>query len=269
MKKTINRIEDEILTIVEGDSITPVALNKTVSRKFRIAMDEVKPVIRNLIAQGHLAYSDNQGRTVIEKSFSKPVRISDHIMLKPPGVNFNAGKEDVLLEMSQGAAFGDGRHPSTRVAVRALEHVLKNTLFLQYRNPSNLLDIGTGSGILAIAALHLGITTAVGIDTDPAARYEAAQNAQANGVEKRFEILDAPLEGIRDKFDMVAANLRYPTLLRICSTISDLLKPSGTVVLSGIKIEESGKILAAYASRGYTCDWHATENGWRSMVFCR
>lgn len=265
----MSRIEHDILKMIEGGPITPAALNKTVSRKFRMAMDEVKPIVRHLIAQGRLAYSDNHGRTVIEKSFLKPVRISAHVMLKPPAVNFSAQKEDVLLEMAQGAAFGDGRHPSTRVAVRALEHVLKNTLFLQYRTSSKLLDIGTGSGILAIAALHLGITTAVGIDIDPAARYEAAQNAQANGVETRFEILDAPLEGIRDRFDMIAANLRYPTLIRISSTISDLLKPSGAVVLSGIKIEESGEVTAAYTSRRFTYDWHVTENDWRSLVFCR
>lgn len=267
MGPTIDPIEREILNLAEEGHVTPIALTKAISRRFRLQFDEVKPVVERLITEGRLAYSFRHGRTIIERSFAKPVRISPHVMLSPPGGWFISRDEDVVIEIARGAAFGDGRHPSTRVAVRAIDHVLRDTLFLQNRKESVALDIGTGSGILAITALHFGIGKAVGIDTDSTARYEAAQNAESNGFVKRFEILHAPLEDIRQTFDMVFANLRYPTLIRIGSKLSALVKHSGAVVLSGIRLEESEKVTKAYSACGFACEWKATEKNWCSLVF--
>lgn len=266
MKPTVNQIEREILRIVQDGNITPVALNRTLSQRFGLRSDAVKPVVNGLISQGLLAYSDRHGRTVIEKSFAKPVRISNYVILKPPGTDFIADNADVAVDIARGAAFGNGQHPSTRVAVRAIEHVLRDTLFLRPRTESVVLDIGTGTGVLAIAALRLGITRALGIDTDPGARYEAALNAEINDVGKRFEVSNAPLEDLRGTFDIVVANLRYPTLIRICSNISTLVKRPGAVVLSGIKVEESEKVMNTYKARQFSCAWKATEKSWCSLV---
>lgn len=267
MKPTAEEVEHEILKIVDNGPVTPAAVNKKISKRFGLKLEEAKPFVKRLITAGELAYSDRHGRTILEKSFAKPVRISNRVILAPPGSDFMVNREDVLIEMAQGASFGNGQHPSTRLAVRAVEHVLSDTPFLEHRTETIALDIGTGTGVLAITALRLGIKKAVAIDTDPSARYESLQNARLNNLEKRFEVLPAPLENIRNPFDMILANLRFPTLIRISSNISTLLKPLGVVVLSGIKIKESEKIISTYQACRFACRWKDSEKGWCSLIF--
>lgn len=266
MNPTFDPVEHEIIRFVDEGQVTPIALAKTISKKFQLSIEEVKSAVNRLINAGCLAYSFRHGRTTIDRSFEKPVRISPHVILSPPGRDFIAHNGDIVVEVAQGAAFGDGRHPSTRIAVQAIEHVLRDTLFLQHHKDAVVLDIGTGSGILAITALRFGVEKAAGVDTDANARYEAAQNAKSNDLETRLEILHTPLEHIRDSFDMVVANLRYPTLIRIGSKLATLVKHPGAVVLSGIQLEESEKVMNAYGAYGFAVEWEATEKNWCSLV---
>jgi len=269
MNPTIDPLEHEIIRFVDEEHATPIALANTISKKFQFSIEEVKSTITRLINAGCLAYSFRHGRTIIERSFENPVRISPHVILSPPGRNVVAHNGDIVVEVAQGASFGDGRHPSTRVAVRAIEHVLRDTLLLQHHKDAVVLDIGTGSGILAITALRFGVEKAVGIDTDAIARYEAAQNAKSNDLDMRFQILHTPLEHIRDSFDMVVANLRYPTLIRIGSKMAALVKHRSAVVLSGIRLEESERVMNSYGAYGFAMEWKATEKNWCSLVLTR
>jgi len=140
-------------------------------------------------------------------------------------VDFNAENDDVVVKINPGASFGNGQHPTSRLAVRAIEYLLKETELLPTGGETSLLDVGTGTGILAITALRFGITTGVGIDVDPCARREAMENAEENCLKDRFQIRKLDLAEIQNRFDLILANLRSPTLSRILTQMNILLRP--------------------------------------------
>ncbi|MDZ7581090.1 MAG: 50S ribosomal protein L11 methyltransferase [Deltaproteobacteria bacterium] len=220
------------------------------------------------MADGELSFTYEYGTSYLEISFQRPQRVTERIVILPAGVDLNDTGASAVVRIISGASFGSGRHPSTRLALRGIDAAatLSDCPFNQ--NEATLLDIGTGSGILALAALQLGFDRAVGIDLDPCARAEAAQNAVLNGLGARFLIMDQPLTELlpEEPFAMVTANLRYPTLVRLCATIVSHLAPAGWLVLSGIKCDEQAAVMAVYGEKGFVCRWRETEKGWVGLL---
>jgi ribosomal protein L11 methylase PrmA len=107
------------------------------------------------------------------------------------------------------------------------------------------------------------------IDTDPCSRAEAKKNIRLNTMEHRIQVLDRDIENINEKFSLITANLRYPTLERLCSHISKITKKPGMVVVSGIKTDEVTDILNSYTRKGFSCGWKAFEKEWAGLVFVR
>ena len=152
---------------------------------FGINKKQTKSVIRELVAGGELAYTYEYGCTFLERSFAKPVRISKHIVLQPPGHHHPANPKDVVVKIKPGASFGAGNHPTTRLAIQGIEFVLLGDQALDKTNNTSVLDIGTGSGVLLITAILCGMQTGLGIDIDACARVEAAENVRINGLDDR------------------------------------------------------------------------------------
>jgi ribosomal protein L11 methyltransferase len=245
------------------------ALKKYISDRFKISVREARRIISHLVANAELSYTYEYGCSFLEVSLHRPIRIGYRIFLLPPGWEESPAEDSVALRVQPGAAFGCGRHPTTRLALRGLEAVfLKNVTWRTPARATSALDIGTGSGILAIAALKLGIDRAVGIDRDVCARAEAAGNALLNDLETRLVITDKTLT--RDfsaaPFTLIMANLRYPTLLNLRMPMAGLLESDGALVLSGIKKEEQAGILKAYAESGLHNWWTKEDKGWASIV---
>ncbi len=158
------------------------------------------------------------------------MRVSTHVVLKPPGHHFKPQPQDVVIQIMPGAAFGDGRHPTSRLAVRGIEYVLKQFNLDVTADRGRVLDIGTGSGILVLTAVRMGIHRGVGIDIDPAARSEARENVALNQLAEQIEISEQDLESIEGPFNLVTANLRYPTLKKISSCLRKITVPKGFIV---------------------------------------
>ncbi|RZB33824.1 MAG: ribosomal protein L11 methyltransferase [Desulfobacteraceae bacterium Eth-SRB2] len=257
-------------TVSESNKkLTYGELEKRLSQKFAVHKKVLKTAISELVADRQLAYTYNFGCSFLEKSFNKPTRISKRVVLKPPGMRYTPKSDEVVIDISQGASFGSGEHPTTRLAVRGIESALSGKDCLVKTNHSRALDIGTGSGILAIAAVGLGIKTSLAIDIDPCSRSEAKKNIRLNHMEDRIRILDRDIENINEKFSLITANLRYPTLKRLCSLISKITEQPGIVVVSGIKTDEVTDILESYTRKGFRCTWKAVEKEWAGMVFVR
>jgi len=262
---SVDEIEKLILNYV-GDShrrLTRPMLVKTVSRRASANRKKIDSAVRSLIDSGQLAYTYEHGCSFVELSFLRAVRISGHVVLKPPGIDYVPGPRDIVVVIHPGASFGTGRHPSSRLAVRGIEYAL-NVGTAQ--NAATLLDIGTGSGILMIAALLMGVRRAVGLDTDPCARAEARENAAANGIADRVNIDARDLSDIGGRFSMVTANLRSPTLARLADNIAGLTASQGHAVLSGIKANEIEELKGAYEGRKLSCVWEAVEKEWAAVV---
>jgi ribosomal protein L11 methyltransferase len=146
------------------------------------------------------------------------------------------------------------------------DHETVRRKILAMVDDSQALDIGTGSGVLAVAAVLFGIGRAVGIDIDPCARTEAEKNVKLNCLEHRITILDAAIEDIQEPYALITANLRYPSLKRLCSHIAGILQKKGAAVVSGIATHEVEDLLDAFNRNGCRCTWQADEKGWAALV---
>jgi ribosomal protein L11 methyltransferase len=264
-------VKKEMLDIIEDGrrKITPGELEKALSQRYSLRRKEIKLLIKDLVTENFLTYTSHYGRTFIEKSFNKPVRISKHVILKPPGFNYKSGSYDVVVEIDQGVSFGDGRHPTTRLAIRGIEYALNETNLLEGKDKKNVLDIGTGSGVLAITALRLGIDKAAGIDIDPCAINEARENGKINGLEDKFVVCDTPLEYFNNNFTLITANLRYPTLRTIYQKVAEITQKKGAVVFSGIKQDEASALIDLYTEKHFECKWKESEKDWAGIVLLR
>lgn len=271
MRIADNRIRNaaiEIITLLPA-KVTPSALTKILSEKFRLGKKQIKAVIRDLVSDGELAYTYQYGATYLELSFNRPRRVSQFVVLQPPGHRYCHGPAEVALQIAPGAAFGDGRHPTTRLAIRGIEMVLRQHFNASRSRRARVLDVGCGSGVLVIAAVRLGAAAGMGVDVDACALAEARQNVRLNALENRIEISGQPLPAIRRKFRMVTANLRYPSLMQLRSQLSLLTASGGVLVLSGIRDIELTDLLQYYAEKHWVCLWRQTEAGWAGIVLQR
>ncbi|MFZ0241899.1 MAG: 50S ribosomal protein L11 methyltransferase [Desulfobacterales bacterium] len=248
--------------------VSPPQLQKVLSQRYLIDARRARAIIRRLLAAGELSYTYEYGTSYLEMSPRRPLKVTERIVIVPPGIDVNIGQTPAAVRIMAGAAFGCGRHPTTRLALRGIDAAMSIPGRLFDEKDAALLDIGTGSGILALAALKLGIGRAVGIDLDPCARAEALQNTVLNGLESRFLITKRPLSELPEgeRFEVVTANLRYPTLMRLCGTLVAHLARAGLLVFSGIKNDELDDVMALYGEKGFVCRWQATEKGWVALV---
>lgn len=172
------------------------------------------------------------------RRYSKPVRISKTLMIKPTWEEVKPQKGQIIIEIDPGRAFGTGSHPSTRVCLKAME-----VLFKEYR-PKNMLDVGTGSGILAIAARKLGAEYIVGIDTDSVTIRVAKENARLNLT--KIALSKRGIEDIPGRFSMVVANIITEELVKIAPALVKRISPDGFLILSGILRERVAEVKKAY-----------------------
>lgn len=257
------------MTYIGGRRRTPADILKRFLQSPRLTRGLVRAAVQELVAAGELAYTFEHGRTFLEPSFDRPVRVGERIILSPPGKRSRPEAGDVVIRIMAGASFGAGRHPTTRLALRGIEHVLTRPEKPVGGTGSRVLDIGTGSGVLAIAALKLGIDSGTAIDIDPCALAEAKANLRLNGLAGRMAVSDAAAEHITGSFELVTANLRLPTLLRLAPSVAAWTPPGAAVVMSGIRVEELSEVLNAYGSGFFIKEWAGEEDEWMGLVLIK
>jgi ribosomal protein L11 methyltransferase len=267
-KKDLKTVRRKLLAMVDESKqrLTPGELKKRLCGTERVDEVTLRAAIRDLVLNRELKYTYQFGCSFLEKSYEKPMRISNRVVVKPPGMVFEPDCQDIVIELFKGASFGFGDHATTRLAIQGIEAALSAHHGIIDDGNSRALDVGTGSGVLAIAAVLLGMPRAVGIDIDPCARAEAKKNVKLNGLEYRIEILDFPVEDIKETYTLITANLRYPTLRRLCSHIAGITEKKGAVVASGITSDEVEALVDAYTRNGFQCIWKANEKGWAGVV---
>jgi SAM-dependent methyltransferase len=176
-----------------------------------------------------------------EKRFFRPFLATERLWVAPPGSGIRPAPEQALLELELGKARGSGIHPATRCALRLLEGVLT-------QGPvSRVLDVGTGSGILALAAVSWGAGSAVALDTDPHAVSMARRNARRNGMRGRVEAHCRDVRREGGSFPLVAAHLSHKSLTRFGPHVIRRVKEGGWLVLGGIWHGQVDGVLAGYS----------------------
>ncbi len=142
---------------------------------------ELKHLVAGLIQSGQLCYTSHYGNSFIELSYDQPQAVSEHVVIKPPLCSLKAFPGQCVVSLGRGAAFGGGEHPTTRLAIQLIDATLHRPNWPVRRHACRALDIGTGSGVLAIVAAKMGIGFVCGIDTDPCAVFEASDNVEVEG----------------------------------------------------------------------------------------
>lgn len=157
-------------------------------------------------------------------------------MVAPTWQRYTPERGELLLTINPKMSFGTGYHESTRLAARLLEEFLQPGM--------RVLDIGTGTGILAIAAVKLGAREAWGIDTDEWAYNNARENVDLNGVRDRITIRGGSVADLPgNSFDLILANIQRDVIERLLKEMIDHLQPSGLLILSGLLETDSRPIL--------------------------
>ena len=258
---------DVLLAVTEAASkITSVDLQRQLFERFRYPNRAVRAAVKDLIDEGELNYINVAGRTLIERSFNRPVLVSRRIVLAPAGYAGEDNKDKETVFIQQGAAFGDGRHPTTRLALMGIEVVIDELMSERDVADGLVLDIGTGSGVLVVAAIRLGFSKGVGIDIDPCAVSEATANAELNQLGGCIEISDQSLETLDVPFDLICANLRWPTLKSMRNKLKQRMEPDGALILSGIKATEMDTLIDWYSKADFKCKWHSSQDDWAGVV---
>ncbi|MBW2630596.1 MAG: 50S ribosomal protein L11 methyltransferase [Deltaproteobacteria bacterium] len=198
------------------------------------------------------------------KKYFKPLRVSNNIIIKPTWERYSPAGHDIVIDIDPGMAFGTGQHSSTMMCIMAIEDILlKNS----EREKYDILDVGTGTGILAICAAKLGAHMVTGIDIDPKAVEIAGKNVVINGVEDRIEIINRDIALCRGSFDLIAANLISGALIKLHSHLISLTKPGGYIIASGIT-EQDAKDVEKIFCNGETVLYETrSEDEWVCYTF--
>jgi ribosomal protein L11 methyltransferase len=206
-----------------------------------------------------------QGWAESWKLHFKPVAFGSALLLKPSWSRQRGRKGQVVIVLDPGLSFGTGRHPTTAFCLRQL------VALRQRGKRQSCLDVGTGSGILAIAAAKLGYTPVEAFDCDPDAVRVARANARRNGVAARIRFRRQDLAALSRRrvtqYSVVCANLVSSLLLAQRERLLSRLRPGGTLLVAGILKGEFSPLQSAFAASGLRLVASQTQNEWRSGAF--
>jgi ribosomal protein L11 methyltransferase len=201
------------------------------------------------------------------KAHFHPVRVGQHFVIKPSWREFAPAAGDVVIEIDPGLAFGSGLHPTTQLCLNILEELplAGQTLF----------DVGTGSGILALAALKLGAASVRAVDVDDVAVRVARENFERNGYsfpnplqeEKRVEVAVGSARDIGGRqWDIVVANILANTIIELLPDLKAALAPSGQLILSGIIAEQEASVIEEATAQNLRLSNQRVEDDWVALV---
>jgi len=200
------------------------------------------------------------------KRHFKPMEIGDSLLVKPSWSKKRPEKNQAVVVLDPGLSFGTGQHPTTSFCLHEIARRRKIGV------SQSFLDIGTGSGILAIAAAKLAYKPVRAIDFDPEVVRVARENAKTNGVSKKIEIVRGNVIKFtakpENRFDLICANLISNLLIAERKKIVARLNRSGTLVLAGILRTEFSEVQRAFEKSGMKLVSAKTEREWRSGSFC-
>ena len=196
------------------------------------------------------------------KAYFPVQRVGRRLVIRPTWRRHRASIDEVVVALDPGMAFGTGLHPTTRLCLAALEPLADEGRLRDAR----VLDVGCGSGILAIAALRLGAATAVGLDTDPIAIDATLANARRNRLGRRIRARAGSLPSGEPPFDVVLANLIAGVLVELAPALRDDIRAGGALVASGIFVDREGDVRAAFEACGLAIEQRTTEGDWVGLV---
>jgi ribosomal protein L11 methyltransferase len=201
------------------------------------------------------------------KRHFKPLKVTSRLVVRPPWEEYAPEPEELVITIYPGMAFGTGRHPTTMLCLKALEEVWGQQLPLA-SSPWQVLDVGTGTGILALAAARLGAGV-LAIDVDPEAVAAALENVRLNNLEGQIWVEAASVTSLRQQFPLILANLTAPDLHQLADSLSGRLLSGGALIISGFLIDDLPSIQSRFLAFGLKETGYLTEENWGALILRR
>lgn len=188
------------------------------------------------------------------------IKVTENITIKPTFRDYTPAPGELVILIDPKMSFGTGEHQTTKLIIKLLERYVQKGI--------DVLDAGTGTGILAITAVKLGASHALGFDNDELCLINGEENVEINSLSSQIEIRLAEINQIEVKeFDLVIANIQKNVLLNIASEIHMRTKKNGVVVLSGLLLDDEIDINNKYESLGFQFDEKLVMDEWISLVY--
>ncbi|MCR6096795.1 50S ribosomal protein L11 methyltransferase [Salipaludibacillus agaradhaerens] len=233
------------------------------------AVEEIKEAINQLLLYdidlGHnkvtLSEVNEEEWSTAWKKYYKPVKVSDHITITPTWEDYQpVGEEEIVIELDPGMAFGTGTHPTTVLCIQALERHLYDG--------ASVVDVGTGTGVLSIAAAKLGAAKVHALDLDEVAVKSAKLNVKLNKVQ---EIVDVTQDNLLDNQalqtpDLIVANILAEVIVNMTDEAFQSLKTGGTLITSGIIQTKRDMVKNALKSAGFVIKEITEMEDWLAFV---
>lgn len=225
------------------------------------ALEEVHG--NNPILKIELEELEDPGWAHAWKAHFKPARVSRRLAVRPPWDSFQGPEEIKVIQIEPGQAFGTGLHETTKLCLSWLDDLLMDECM-----PESALDLGTGTGILALAMAFLGVKRVVALDLDPLAVEAAMENIRLNGLEERIQVLQGSLDGLDLRgFPLVVANLTASGLTSLSQELAKVVHVGGILLVSGILKEEAESVARSFQHAGMKKLGSRSMGEWRAMLW--
>lgn len=262
-------LEDE-----ESNDQAPVAAIRTYVLAEDFTAAQRRDLLTYLDKLAELGYrlGEVQQRIILEEDWErawqehfKAQRLTERFVVKPPWEEYTPAGDELVLTIYPGMAFGTGRHPSTLLCLRALTETARtwpaDTVPL-------VLDVGTGTGILGLAAARLGASV-LAIDIDPEALAAVRQNISLNQLHDQVRADDIPLVAIRQQFNLIFANLTAADLQSLAESLAGRLLPAGHLIISGFLSSDASRLQQLFLQQGLTFMHIHQKDDWTALVLRR
>lgn len=194
------------------------------------------------------------------KNELKTVRASGRVVIRPPWEEYQPKGNEIVIEINPSMAFGTGHHETTRLCIQFMEDVFENV------KVRNVLDVGCGSGILAISAVKFGVDEAVGLDIDPIAVQEAKSNSERNSVSHKIKLFCGYLGGVKGKFDFIVANISVEAILLMKKELKSRLEDKGKLLVSGIPYTRRDEAASGLEGAGFVLERGLRDGEWIALL---
>ncbi len=255
----------DIEGINEFDNYLTVFANeaKTISR------NDIEEVLNSLVEQKLIESFSIEEETIEDKNWNEEyeknvpvVEVTDRIVIKPSFKDYNSKPGQIIITIDPKMSFGTGSHATTKLVIQLIEKYVNGG--------ETVLDVGSGTGVLAISTILLGAQKAIGIDNDEWCLLNGNENVQANNLENKVEIRLAELKDVpEDNFDLIVANINKHILIDIAAELSSKIKETGTLILSGLLNIDEDDIVKIYSAFNLKLSEKTAMDEWIALVFKR